>query len=373
MKALRIIILAFLAASSMAAIAQTDTESAASVVRRARQDAKKANAKNNGGVTDRMQSFYQVTEKSEADLEWMRIIYRSLEQKEDENTALFYPEEPNQDGQSLFFIVMRLILEGKISAYEYIDGREMFTDQYKVKVKDLLDRYGILYSEAKGSTEKNPRYTVEDADIPGLEVLNYYIMERYEFLRTNSTIKRHVEAICPVLHRSSEWGGEAVRYPMFWVKLSDIRPYLAQENIFVNDDNNIARYTYDDFFVRNMYKGSIYKTKNLRNKTLMQLYPDPDDLKHAQDSIEARLKSFDANLWVPDREEIMARAAAAEEASDSTQVIKNRDSSSDDDEKATKRTTKRSSKSTKTSTKTSKPKTTKVKQAATRSVRDRKR
>ena len=127
----------------------------------------------------------------------------------------------------------------------------------------------------------------------------------------------------------------------------------------------------DDYFARNMYRGEIYKTKNLRNKTLMQLYPDPDDLKHAQDSIEARLASFDKNLWVPSREELQARAEAAEAAAenDSTVVIKNRDNKKKESS-STKRSTKRGQKNTKV--KESKQKTTKVKSATVRSVRNRK-
>ena len=83
---------------------------------------------------------------------------------------------------------------------------------------------------------------------------------------------------------------------------------------FVDDYNNLAKYNYDDYFQLGMYKGDIYKTRNLRNLTLMQMYPDPDDLKHAQDSIEARLRAFDRNLWVPTREELAERAALEEEA-----------------------------------------------------------
>ena len=73
MKAFRIIIFALLAALSVSAYAQQN-ESSASVVRRAREDAKKANAKKNGNISDRMQSFYEAKEKSDADLEWMRVI-----------------------------------------------------------------------------------------------------------------------------------------------------------------------------------------------------------------------------------------------------------------------------------------------------------
>lgn len=370
MNVLKIFASTLLVITAVSASAQT--ESTASVVRRAKADAQKANARKAGNVTDRMQTFYEVKTKSDADLQWMRVIYRTLDIKQEANTCLFYPEEPNQDGQSLFFIIMRLLINNQISAYEYLDGKEMFTDQYKVKVKDMLDRYGMIYTNAKGSTEKNPRFNIEDADIPGNEVLSYYIIERYEFDRISNSIHRHVEAICPVLHRSADWGGEAVKYPMFWVKLADIRPYLAQQYVFTDNDNNLPRYNYDDYFIRNMYKGEIYKTKNLRNLTLMQMFPDPDDLKHAQDSIEARLASFDKNLWVPTREELQARAEATEAASDSTVVIQSRDNGK---EKSVKRsaTNKRAKASKSSAQKQSKVKTTKVKSSATRSVRARKR
>lgn len=88
-----------------------------------------------------------------------------------------------------------------------------------------------------------------------------------------------VEAICPVLHRAGDFGGEAVKYPMFWVKMSSLRPHLIQQSIFIDDDNNLAKYNYDDFFQLSLYEGDIYKTRNLRNRSMMQLYPDPDDMK----------------------------------------------------------------------------------------------
>jgi HD superfamily phosphohydrolase len=126
-------------------------------------------------------------------------------------------------------------------------------------------------------------------------------------------MKTRVDAVCPVLHRTDEFGGEAIKYPMFWVKLNDIRPYMANQYVFTDDDNNLARYSLDDFFKLNMYTGEIYKTKNLRNLSLMQMFPEEKDLKHAQDSIERRLQAFNNDLWVPDREVLMAQKKAREE------------------------------------------------------------
>lgn len=304
------------ASTAIAGLAQDASSTTSIVRRRAADNNRRGNTAGQQapGVTDRMQQFYKQSETSDADKMWMRVIYRDLELDNPKNAALYYPEEVIDGQENLFRIIMRLLADNQIAAYEYLDGKEIFTDQYKLKVRDMLDRFHVLYSDAKGSTEKNPKYTIEESDVPANEVLSYYILEKWEFdSRTNKT-KRMVEALCPVLHRSDDFGGDAVRYPMFWVKLDDIRPYLSQQYIFINDDNNLPKYTYDDFFTLSMYDGDIYKTRNLTNKSMMQMFPDPDDRKRAQDSIQNRLDTFDKNIWVPSREEVIAAREAREAA-----------------------------------------------------------
>mgnify|MGYP000764045145 FL=1 len=302
------------------AVAQ-DSSSSSSIVRRRAGDRDRNASRQAPGVTDRMQQFYSKSSANDADLMWMRVIYRDLEMDNPKNAALYYPEDVVDGQENLFRIIMRLLADNAIPAYEYLDGKEIFTDQYRLKVSDMLDRFHVLYSPAKGSTEKNPRFVIEESDVPANEIRSYYILERWEFdAKTNKT-RRVVEAICPVLHRADEFGVDAVRYPMFWVKLDAIRPYLAQQYIFIDDDNNLPRYTYDDFFTMAMYDGDIYKTRNLTNRSMMQMFPDPDDRKRAQDSIQNRLESFDKNLWVPSREEVIA-AREAREAAEAEAVAK---------------------------------------------------
>ena len=333
-------------------------------------------------VTQRQQAFYEDAGENitDADRQWMRIIYRQLDLDKDKNAPLYFPEE-NIDGQeNLFRIIMRLLANNQIHAYEYLDGREIFTEQYQVKVRDLLDRFHIIYTDAKGSTDRNPRFTIQEADVPTNEVLSYYIIERWEFDTRNNRMRTIVEAICPVLHRSGDFGGEAVKYPMFWIKFADLRPWLAQQHIFTSDDNNLPTCTYDDYFTLNMYEGEIYKTRNLKNKSLMQLYPDPEEMTKAQDSIQRRLESFEAKLWVPDREEIIAQKGSgkskkgnAETVADNTEAANGAEAVSNAEEKQEKqpkRSTKRSSKRSKSSS-VKESKASKS-ASATRSVRRRK-
>ncbi len=361
-----------------------DSSSSSSIVRRRGDNDRNRNAQQAPGVTGRMQQFYRQEDNSDADRMWMRVIYRDLEMDNPKNAALYYPEDIIDGQENLFRIIMRLLADNKVPAYEYLDGKEIFTDQYKLKVRDMLDRFHVLYAEAKGSTEKNPRFTIEESDVPANEVKSYYILERWEFDSRSNKTKRRVEAICPVLHRSDDFGGDAVRYPMFWVKLDALRPYLAQQYIFIDDDNNLPKYTYDDFFTLTMYDGDIYKTRNLTNKSMMQMFPDPDDRKRAQDSIQNRLDTFDKNIWVPSREEVIAAREAreaAEAAAAEGVEIEARDGNAEDQVKETrssrgrrgsaaKETSKK--KESKPKAKVRKPKAAKSSSAAVRSVRRRK-
>ena len=381
-----------LSSTALGLAAQDSSSSSSSIVRR-RAGGRERDAAATPGVTDRMQQFYRQNEQSDADRLWMRVIYRALELDNPKNAALYYPEEVIDGQENLFRIIMRLLADNQIAAYEYLDGKEIFTDKYKLKVRDMLDRFHVLYTDAKGSTEKNPKFTIEESDVPANEVLSYYILERWEFDARSNKTKRRVEAICPVLHRSDDFGADAVRYPMFWVKLDALRPYLAQQYIFIDDDNNLPKYTYDDFFTLTMYDGDIDKTRNLTNKSMVQMFPDPDDRKRAQDSIQNRLDTFDKNIWVPSREEVIAAReareaaeAAAEAAAEGT-PIQARDGNAEEEatEKKTSRSRRgsasRSSRKKETADKPAKkekkakahkPKAAKSSSSAVRSVRRRK-
>lgn len=370
---------------------QEQSSSSSSIVRRGGSDRQRGKQQSTQpGVTERMQQRFTEQGSSDADKVWMRVIYRDVKLDNPKNMPLYYPEEVVDGQENLFRIIMRLVADNQIPVYEYLDGKEIFNDQYRVKVADMLNRFHVLYQPAKGSTEKNPKFTIEESDVPTNEVLSYFVLEKYEFdSRTNKT-RRIVEAICPVLHRSDDFGGEAVRYPMFWVRMNDLRPYLTQQYIFVDDSNNLPKYTYADYFSRNMYDGDIYKTRNLANRSMMQLFPDSDDRKRAQDSIQNKLEQFDKQLWVPSREEVIAAREAREEAeakaeAEAEAAIVSRDGEAEvtEDEGTTKQvrsTRSRRNKSyakTKTTTK-KKPKTMKPKSpkktssSAAKSVRRRK-
>ncbi|MDE7156118.1 MAG: gliding motility protein GldN [Muribaculaceae bacterium] len=220
----------------------------------------------------------QSSETNNDNIQWLRVVYRDLDLSKSPNGAL---KNTSDDRKDLFAILLKLISKGDIKAYEYQDDTERFDDRTAVNISSLFDRFDINAN-----------------DIPSHDVERYYIIEHYYFDSRASKFNRVVKAICPVLERRSI-NSEIIRYPMFWVMLDDIRTQINSVMVMTDDNNNVVRHSIENFFDMNMYKGDLYKTQNTTNKTLVQLYPDPDDLAHARDSIEQSLVAFEKGLWTP--------------------------------------------------------------------------
>lgn len=362
MKYLKYILVSSLAIMSTFPISSQTNRSSSTEVRRGNNDRTVPRSRDEENAQPAKTFNVGRREAPGANVAWMRMIYRELDLDNDKNATLYYPEDVIDGQENLFRIMLRLVANGEIPAFEYLDGREVFTPEFRVDVADLLNRFHIPYENAKGSTQKNPRYEINELDVPANEVLSYYILEKWEYdNRKNHTVAT-VEAICPILHRGGEFGDETLKYPMFWVPMESLRPYLRNTAIFVDDFDNNPRYSIDDYFTMNMYEGEIYKTRNVRNKSMMQLYPDEQERKHAADSIQKRLEQFDKTLWVPSREEVIAARQAKDEKESKLAAVPERKQKSESDRKPS-----RSSRAKKNNTGSSGSSS-----GAVRSVRDRK-
>ena len=224
---------------------------------------------------------------------WRRDIYRELDLTKDENAGLYYPVEPQGKEVNLFTYIFKLAQNGYIPVYEYpTDGSDVFTEEAKVQMKTILDNYHIFYEEQDGKLK------VDNSDIPSAEVKKYYLKESAYYDQANSSFHIKVLALCPVMMRDDDFGGEATNYPLFWVKYSDLEPFLNRQTVMTSSLNNAATMSMDDFFTLNMYRGKIYKTNNAQGKTLIQLCDgDTTKLSAEQKRIEKELEAFRKNIF----------------------------------------------------------------------------
>lgn len=269
------------------------------------------------GMTLRQQAFAEYQRQEPQYVPWQHVVYRELDMNVGDNASLYYPIEPTDGMTNLFRVIMDALCTGQLKAYEYLDGREMFTEKYQINVETMLQRFEIPYQTQAAGAGKTI-YRVEEVDVPSNEVMSYYLKERWQYDLTGSRYKAQVLALCPVLHRIGEFGGDAVSYPMCWINFEDLRPLLRAHLVMLDGMNNAPRLTMEEYFTLNKYKGELYKVQNTRGLNLMQQYPDPDSLSVARARIEAELRGFKDSLWVhePTAAEMAAQdsIAAAERA-----------------------------------------------------------
>ena len=259
---------------------------------RRQQAQQKSQQTQNQGMTMRARLMFPNAVDMPENVVWRRDIYRELDLNKDANAGLYYPVEPIDKQLNLFTYVFKLALNNYIPVYEYrLDGNELFTDSAKVQMKTVLDNYHIFYEEKEGKVR------VDNSDIPSAEVKMYYLKESAYFDDANSTFHRKVQAICPVMMREDDFGGEASKYPLFWVKYSDLEPFLSRQSVMTSNLNNAATMSLEDYFTMNRYEGKIYKTNNMLGKTLAQYCPTDSALAKEQQKIEAELKAFEQNIF----------------------------------------------------------------------------
>lgn len=259
-------------------------------------------------TVDRASLQFPVAVEVPEDVVWRRDVYRQLDLTLDKNAPLYYPVEPSAGQINLFTYLFDLLLTGKITAYQYkLDGNESFTSRDKVDVKELLERYHIYYEEQNG----RPR--VNASDIPSAEVSRYYIKESSYFDQRTSTFRTKVTALCPVLMRGDDFGGEATPYPLFWLKYDDISTYLARHAMMASNYNNVTNMTAADYFSMNLYDGKIYKTNNMQGKVLANYCKTDSAMANEQKRIEKQLSDFEKHVWGHD-DSVAVDSTAAKEA-----------------------------------------------------------
>ena len=224
---------------------------------------------------------------------WRRDIYRELDLMQDANAGLYYPVEPQGRQVNLFTYIFKLAQNGYIPVYEYpTDGSDVLTDETKVQMKTILDNYHIFYEEQDGKLK------VDNSDIPSAEVKKFYLKECAYDDQANSSFHIKVLALCPVMLRDDDFGGEATQYPLFWVKYSDVEPFLNRQTVMASNLNNAATVSMDDYFTLNMYRGTICKTTNAQGKTLLQLCDgDTEKMTAEQKRIEQELQDFQKKIY----------------------------------------------------------------------------
>lgn len=251
------------------------------------------------GVSIRAKNYADQQVKDTETAPWRRVIYRQLSIDSLANAPIFRPVRPSGQLQSLFSLLFKRFNEGSITVYEYEDlGYENLTPERQLRFEDFLDRFGIVYDKDPSQTG-NRAFKILPVDIPTQSIHNYYVKEEYYYDVKTSDVSSQIIAICPVMDDEISMEG-SVRIPLFWVKYSDVQPYLSQQPIMLSTKNNATTATMDDFFSLNLYRGQISMTLGGETAELNSEMSDSTAMAARQafsNQIEGELQQFEESLY----------------------------------------------------------------------------
>ena len=251
------------------------------------------------GVSVRAKNYADQQVKDTETAPWRRVVYRQLSIDSLANAPIFRPVRPSGQLQSLFSLLFKRFNDGSITVYEYEDlGYENLTPERQLRFEDFLDRFGIVYDKDPSQTG-NRAFKILPVDIPTQSIRSYYVKEEYYYDVKTSDVSSQIVAICPVMDDDISMEG-SVRIPLFWVKYSDVQPYLSQQPVMLSTKNNATTATMDDFFSLNLYRGQISMTLGGETAELNSEMSDSTAMATRQafsNQIEGELQQFEESLY----------------------------------------------------------------------------
>ncbi|MDA9783160.1 gliding motility protein GldN [Vicingaceae bacterium] len=239
------------------------------------------------------------THVREADVTYLKRVWRIIDLKEKMNHPLYYPLSPikeiGYERLSLFDVIKKAVEAGEMTAYDE-DG---VGGQFQIPLPK---------SEAIGKLSKEVFSTDIDAET-GLEietsyfdvltaknVKSYRIKEDWFFDRERSVMEVRIIGVLPVIETLNTETGTTRKEGLFWIYFPEARYVLANHEVY-NTQNDGSRMTYEDLFRKRMFSGFIYKETNVYDNRILEEYTkNLDRLLEAQ-KIQQEIVNFEHDMW----------------------------------------------------------------------------
>lgn len=234
----------------------------------------------------------------EANVMWMKRVWRRIDLREKINHPLYFPIDPIADRRSLFDVLKDAILmEGTITAYD--PGPLGDDDEFKVKmtlddVKSLLFSADTVYTEDPETEEMIPELITTELKTDMIK--QFEVKEEWFFDRERSVLDVRIIGLCPMKEVIDEVTGEFRGYqPLFWVYFPEARYVFANREVF-NPKNDAERRTMEDIFWKRQFGSYVVKESNVYDRFINEYLVGLDALLEA-DRVKDDIFVLEHDLW----------------------------------------------------------------------------
>jgi gliding motility associated protien GldN len=237
----------------------------------------------------------------EADVMWSKIVYRMVDLRQKQNLSLYYPTKPIGGRMNFVDLVLWGIDNEGVRAFSTNDPLNEFTAQMTIDQVDEAFDAGTDTIKTPNPTTgileeiviENPRKTSE--------VKKLLVKEKWFFDKNHSVMKVRIIGVSPirVYNRLDDQGmptEQILQKPTFWVYFPEIRPILANHEVF-NRNNDSQRISFDDFFMQRRFASNIFAISNVYDNRWNNMYSMGMDALLEAEKQKEWLFNIEHDLW----------------------------------------------------------------------------